>query len=148
MYERILLPTDGSESAAAALDHALDISRQYDAELHVLHVVSAAYAEAGPGHTTAIEALETHGKETLEEIAERARNAGVMVTTEQRHGEPHRVIVEYADDSDADLVVMGTHGRTGLQRYLLGSVTEKVVRTSDVPVLTVRHEGEEEETEE
>jgi len=67
------------------------------------------------------------------------------MVSEQRHGEPHRVIVEYANEEDCDLVVMGTHGRTGLQRYLLGSVTEKVVRTCDVPVLTVRHEGEVEE---
>jgi nucleotide-binding universal stress UspA family protein len=145
MYERILLPTDGSESADAALDHAMDIARQYDAELHVLHVVSAAYAEAGPGHATAVETLESHGQETLAEIAERARDAGVVVATEQRQGQPHRSIVEYAKDADVDLVVMGTHGRTGLQRYLLGSVTEKVVRTCDVPVLTVRHDGEESE---
>jgi len=144
MYQRILLPTDGSASADAALDHALDIARQYDADLHVLHVVSAAYAEAGPGHATAVEALEEHGEETFERIREQADAAGVDVATEQRHGEPHSVIVEYAADADCDLAVMGTHGRTGLQRYLLGSVTEKVVRTSDVPVLTVRHDEAEE----
>ncbi|GAB3685762.1 universal stress protein [Salinarchaeum chitinilyticum] len=142
MYERILLPTDGSESADAALDHALDIAAQYDAELHVLHVVSAAYAEAGPGHATAIEAMEQHGEETFDRIAERVEAAGVRLTTEQRHGEPHTSIVEYANEAGVDLVVMGTHGRTGLQRYLLGSVTEKVVRTSDVPVLTVRYDEE------
>ncbi|AGN01776.1 universal stress protein uspa-like protein [Salinarchaeum sp. Harcht-Bsk1] len=141
MYQRILLPTDGSESAHAALDHALDIARQYDAELHVLHVVSAAYAEGGPGHATAVEALEEHGEETFERIRERTEALDVETACEQRHGEPHAVIVEYADDADCDLTVMGTHGRTGLQRYLLGSVTEKVVRTSDVPVLTVRHGG-------
>jgi len=145
MYERILLPTDGSESADAALDHALDLARQYDAELLVLHVVSAAYAEAGPGHANAIGALEEYGEETFDEIAERAEAAGVRMTSEQRHGEPHQVITEYATEAGADLVVMGTHGRTGLQRYLLGSVTERVVRTSDVPALTVRYDGEAEE---
>src|SRR6056297_3258076 len=98
MYERILLPTDGSESAGAALDHAVDIAQQYDADLHVLHAVSAAYAEGGPSHATAVEALEEHGEETFDAIRERTEDVGVQTTCEQRHGEPHAVIVEYADD--------------------------------------------------
>lgn len=150
MYDRILVPTDGSESADRALDHALNIAGQYGAELHVLYVIASSYTEAGPSHAVAVDALEEHGATTLDAVGDRARAAGVQFVTEQRHGEPHRQIVEYADEEDIDLVVMGTHGRTGIERYLLGSVTEKVVRTSDVPVLTVRyqedaaeeHEGE------
>jgi len=57
-------------------------------------------------------------------------------------GEPYESVLDYADEHDIDIIVMGTHGRTGLDHHLLGSVTEKVVRTSDVPVLTVRASGE------
>jgi len=60
------------------------------------------------------------------------------VTTETRRGEPYRTILDYADEAVVDVIVMGTHGRRGLDRYLLGSVTEKVVRAATVPVLTIR----------
>jgi len=64
----------------------------------------------------------------------------VSVVTAVRTGAPYERILDYADQEGADMVVMGTHGRTGVDRYLLGSVTEKVVRTADIPVLTVRAE--------
>jgi nucleotide-binding universal stress UspA family protein len=67
----------------------------------------------------------------------------VDIETVLRQGAPHTTILEYADEADVDLIVMGTHGRSGIHRYLLGSVTERVVRTADAPVLTVRMEREE-----
>jgi nucleotide-binding universal stress UspA family protein len=72
-----------------------------------------------------------------------ASTGEVDLTTAVESGTPHSVILRYADEADADLVVMGTHGRTGVERYLLGSVAEKVVRLSDVPVMTVRADEDE-----
>jgi nucleotide-binding universal stress UspA family protein len=82
---------------------------------------------------------EAYGTDLVERVADRFGD--VQTRTEVRSGNPHETILDYTDEHDIDLVVMGTHGRTGLDRYLLGSVTEKVVRTSDVPVLTVRGDG-------
>lgn len=139
MYQRVLVPTDGSEGAESAVDHAIDIAKTYGAELHVLYAVDTASLSVEVNTATVIENLEAEGAEITGEVAERAEAAGVeRVQTEVIHGIPHETILDYAEDSAADLVVMGTHGRTGLDRYLLGSVTEKVVRKSDVPVLTVR----------
>jgi nucleotide-binding universal stress UspA family protein len=82
--------------------------------------------------------LRERAESVVESVAERAADAGVETVTAVEPGVPDDVVVEYAADHDCDLVVMGTHGRTGLQRYLLGSVTERTVRRSSVPVLTVR----------
>lgn len=139
MYDEILVPTDGSDAATRALDHALDIAGQYDARIHALYVVDAnAYSTLEAGTDVVITALEEEGNEAIEAVADRAAAAGVETVTEVTTGTVHRTIIEYADDHDIDLIVMGTHGRRGLDRYLLGSVTEKVVRASDVPVLTIR----------
>jgi nucleotide-binding universal stress UspA family protein len=78
-----------------------------------------------------------HGQRFVETAAESVGD-DVAVETVVLDGNPYERILDYAEESDADLIVMGTHGRTGVDRYLLGSVTEKIVRTSDVPVLTVR----------
>lgn len=139
MYERILVPTDGSIGVERAVEHAIDLARTYDAELHALYVVNVASLSAEVNSRAVTENFEELGERATEAVAEQAADAGIEdVTTEVVHGIPHRTILEYAGDNDVDLVVMGTHGRTGLDRYLLGSVTERVVRTSDVPVLTVR----------
>ena len=148
MYERILVPTDGSSGVERAVEHAVDLARTYGAELHVLNVVNIASLSAGVNSEAVVENLEDQGEELTYRVAEQATDAGVEdVTCEVTHGIPHQAILDYAEEEDVDLVVMGTHGRTGLEHYLLGSVTEKVVRTSDVPVLTVRA-SEESDTEE
>jgi nucleotide-binding universal stress UspA family protein len=139
MYDRILVPTDGSSGADRAVEHAVDLATTYGAELHVLYVVNVASLSAEVHSPQVVENFEEEGGEITYEVAERAANAGVEdVREEVVHGVPHEAILEYADEEGMDLVVMGTHGHTGLDRYLLGSVTEKVVRSSDVPVLTVR----------
>ncbi|MFW6385169.1 MAG: universal stress protein, partial [Halodesulfurarchaeum sp.] len=84
------------------------------------------------------EELEAEGERALESVRRRAERADVDVSTSLERGVPHKKIVEYVDDHDIDLVVMGTHGRTGLDRFLIGSVTEKVLRSADVPLLIVR----------
>jgi nucleotide-binding universal stress UspA family protein len=138
VYDRILFPTDGSDGAATALDHALDLAAVHDAAIHVLFVVDTTYLGGGAADATTVESLHTAGDRAVEEAAERVRERGLDVTTETRRGEPYRTILDYADEAVVDVIVMGTHGRRGLDRYLLGSVTEKVVRAATVPVLTIR----------
>ncbi len=139
MYSEILFPTDGGPASQAALDHALDHAERYDARLHTLYVVdTTAYASLDAGAETVISALRQEGETALQAVAERADDAEVSVVSEIISGSPHKQLLEYADTNNIDLIVMGTHGRTGLDRYLLGSVTERVVRSADMPVLTVR----------
>ncbi|MFB6105924.1 MAG: universal stress protein [Halobacteriaceae archaeon] len=138
MYEHILVPTDGSEGSERAVAEAIGLAQTFGATIHAVYVVDAASIPSGIDASMTYDALEEYGEEVLEDVAERAREADVEVETEVVSGSPHAAIVDYAESHDVDLVVMGTHGRRGLDRYLLGSVTEKVVRTSPAPVLTVR----------
>lgn len=145
MYSEILLPTDGGPASQAAVDHAVGLAEQYDARLHALYVVdTTAYASLDAGVETVLSALREEGETAVEAVEERADAAGVSAVSEIVPGAPHREITKYAATNDIDLIVMGTHGRTGLDRYLLGSVTERVVRTAESPVLTV-HAPEAEE---
>ena len=140
MYDAILFPTDGSEGANAALSHALALAETFDATLHVLYVADSNRDSVTTVGREVVDALETEGQSVVDDVVERARTAGVSTVDEVVQGGPHRTIVDYADARDVDVIVMATHGRTGLDRYLLGSVTAKVVRTSPVPVLTVKME--------
>ncbi|KOX97289.1 universal stress protein [Halorubrum tropicale] len=144
MYSEILVPTDGSPASDAAIEHAIDLADRYDARLHALYVVDgAAYSSLEAGAEIVVEALESEGEEATTRVAEAAADAGVECVTSVTSGTAYRSIHDYVDDHDIDVVVMGTHGRKGIDRYLLGSVTERVVRTSDVPVLTVRQSTDE-----
>jgi nucleotide-binding universal stress UspA family protein len=140
-YDDILIPTDGSECAAAAIDHGLAIAEQYDATVHAVSVVDVRALTSSddiPPQTQLLEQFEERSEKATEAVAERAREAGLDATTEVRDGVPARSLIDYADENDVDLIAMGTHGRTGFQRYFLGSTTAKVVRTADMPVLSVR----------
>ena len=140
MYGRILLPTDGSDANSRAVEQAVGLARETGAGLHVLFVLED-IPYAPEMMDDAVEGqLREIGEAAIEEIEERAEAAGVDLVTEMRKGVPHETILEYAEEAGVDAVVMGTHGRSGLDRYLLGSVTERVVRSAEVPVLTVRME--------
>ncbi|WP_137286159.1 universal stress protein [Halorussus salinisoli] len=139
MYDRILVPADGSDQSERAFEQALELARTYDAEIHVLNVVDVSALAGEFDAVNVVDQLEESGRKITQKLRERAEDAGIdRVQTEVVEGVPYETILDYADGNDVDLVVMGTHGRTGLDRYLLGSVTERVVRKSDVPVLTVR----------
>lgn len=141
MYHDVLFPTDGSEGASAALEHAIDHALTYDATLHVLYVVEETYPAVEAGPADILDDLRAEGEAALENARKRATEAGVeSVRGSVTGGSPYRNILQYAEEQGVDLIVMGTHGRRGVDRYLLGSVTEKVVRTADCPVLTVRAE--------
>jgi nucleotide-binding universal stress UspA family protein len=134
MLDDILVPTDGSESAATAVSYASDLANTYGATVHTLCVADARTLENAPHR----ERMRADRADLAERTCAEFAAAGVQATQAVRTGVPHRAILEYATEAGVDLVVMGTHGRTGVERYLLGSVTEKVVRLSDVPVLTVK----------
>lgn len=136
MYDRILLPTDGSPGAERAIRHAVGLTGRYDATLHALSVVDGGGVPIVGGEDVEDE-LTARGTRALEAVRERAARADVPVVGDLAWGEPAREIQRYVDDAGIDLVVMGTRGRTGLERRLLGSVTERVVRSAGAPVLTV-----------
>ncbi len=141
MYDDILVPTDGSPAAAAAIDHAVDLAQTYGGRVHALYVVDAsAFASIDAGSEMVVDALEQEGEQAVEAVAERADAAGVETETHVVSGTAYRGILDYIESEGIDLVVMGTHGRRGIERFLLGSVTERVVRSAEVPVLTVRSE--------
>lgn len=137
MYDQILFPTDGSDTARAAFDYALDVAATHDATVRVLYVADTTRTSATRISGDVVDVLEQEGIDIVDEAARRAEGRDVTVLTDVYQGEPGETIVEYADEFDVDLVAMATHGRSGLKRYLLGSVTERVVRTASVPVLTV-----------
>mgnify|MGYP002761347320 FL=1 len=139
MYDTILVPTDGSDQSDAALDHALELSGPHDSEVHVLYVADTNRDSLTTQRGEVVDALEQEGDRVVSEALDRVA-AGVDVVDAVETGDPVETILDYADAVDADLVVMGTHGRRGLDRYLLGSTTERVVRLASVPILTIREE--------
>lgn len=138
MYEAVLFPTDGSDGTVVALEHALDIATAHDATLHVLNVANTTRDSVTRIRGEVVDVLEQEGERIVEEAAESARERGIETVTEVLQGEPARTIVEYADARDIDTIVMPTRGRRGLERLLLGSTAERVVRSATVPVLTIR----------
>lgn len=140
-YERVLVATDGSPASERAIREALDLAVANDASVHVLYVLeTASFAPVGGEATLDGMAgvLENEGEKALEEVADRAAARGITVERALVEGRPSAEITGYAERADCDVIVMGTHGRGGLNRLLLGSVAEKVVRTASMPVLTVR----------
>ncbi|MFB6105922.1 MAG: universal stress protein [Halobacteriaceae archaeon] len=139
MFERILVPTDGSDAMDPVVEYAVDLALESGAALHVVSVVDAVAADMEAPVDLVDGAFERQARDAVDAVRDRAVERGVVdVSTTVARGRAHEEIVACAADRDVDLVVMGTHGRTGLNRYLLGSVAERVVRTAPVPVLTVR----------
>jgi nucleotide-binding universal stress UspA family protein len=138
---RVLVPTDGSDAAEAAVDHAVAVAEACGATVRVLSVVDtralAAQSELAPSDVM-LESLEERSEHAVNEVAERCEAAGLSVETAVARGAPSRAVCEDAAENNADLVVMGTRGRSGLDRVLLGSVTERTVRHAPVPVMAVR----------
>lgn len=137
-FGTVLVPTDGSGAANVAADHGVALAGATDAAMHVVHVVDLTAVPGEFRSSEVLNALEEAGQQAVDDVIDRTEDAGLRsVEASVLSGTPARAILDYADERDIDLIVMGTHGRTGLERYLLGSVTEKIVRVADVPVLTV-----------
>lgn len=138
MYRRVLLAVDGSPGTEAAVDAALDLATSYGAGLEALYVVDSSAVPLDAHSRRLLQEREDWARETLDAVVDRAAAADVdPVTGAVRRGVPHRVILDYVDERDCDLVVVGTHGREGVERFVLGSVSERVIRLSPVPVLAV-----------
>ncbi|APD08995.1 MULTISPECIES: universal stress protein [Thermus] len=142
MYRTILMPTDGSPCSFQALEHGLSLAKALGAKVHFLYVLeNPAQAiwiapESVPYGLELLEDLKKAGEEAIRKALDLAREKGVEATGEVKEGTPIPTIVEAA--KGFDLLVMGTHGRTGLDKLLLGSVTEGVLHRVSVPVLVVR----------
>lgn len=140
--KKILVPTDHSDAAESALDYAIAFAKSVGAEVTVLHAYDiplAAFPEGIPVDTAdLVTALVNAARESLAACVTKRKDCGVKVTPILKPGDARDVIHEVAAEIGADLIVMGTHGRRGIARALLGSVAENVVRMADRPVLTVR----------
>ena len=152
MYEKILVPTDGSTVAESAVEHALDVAETYGAEVHALYVVDVDSMSLALG-AEQLDRIETGRFDEMDEVheqadeatgyvADRADERGLEVVEHISSGRPHEKVASYAEGNDIDLVVMGSHGRSGVKRALLGSVTERTLRETHVPVLVVDVRGE------
>jgi nucleotide-binding universal stress UspA family protein len=146
MYDDILLPYDGSDGAGAILGHAASIAHWADATVNVLFVADTNQTSVSVVGTHAVDGLVNRGEEVVAEAAEALDSYGVAHETDVVQGNPAPTVVEYAETYDQDLIVVPTHGRTGLSRYLVGSVAEKIVRLATTPVLTARMHPDEELT--
>ena len=136
MFKRILVPTDFSEASLEPLDCAVDLAKRYEGELFLLHVVEPVYY-AVPAIEVIAEQRE-FARAELARLVETLAARNVKCHTLLRTGTPYLEIVDAARQNAADVIVMATHGRTGFSHIVMGSVAEKVVRTSACPVLTVR----------
>jgi nucleotide-binding universal stress UspA family protein len=147
MFDTIVVATDGSDSVQRAVSVAVDVAARFDAEVHAVYVVDAGEVESSPDtvREDLRDALDDQGRDALDRVSDAARDrdGDLDVSIEVREGRPASEIDAYARSVDADLVAMGTRGRHGENRFLIGSVAERVVRTCPVPVLTVRQLTEE-----
>ncbi|MEP6860338.1 MAG: universal stress protein [Deltaproteobacteria bacterium] len=139
----ILVPIDFSEGSAAALDYAVGLARKLDAKICLLNVIGVQVlgAEYGmPVAASTIELIYSTNQQALDKLVAANKDKVSFARTLLEAGDPRTTIEAVAKKVDADLIVMGTHGRRGLRRMLLGSVAETVVRTAPCPVLLVRAE--------
>lgn len=137
MIDTAVIATDGSASVTRAVDVALDLARRFDADVHALYVVDTGEVNSSPEmlREELRDALEVQAEDALAGVSDRTDRE---VVTAVREGNPAAEITEYAREQDADLVAAGTRGRHGENRFLIGSVAERIVRSCPVPVLTVR----------
>lgn len=146
MYDRILVPTDGSTNAGRAIEHAITIAEGEGAMIHGLHVINTGSYTGLPIETSAEQVrdiLTEEAEAAIETLEDAAETAGIKVDSHIVEGAPAKTIVSKADELDCDLIVMGTTGRTGLRRLLIGSVTESVLRHATVPVVVVPNPAQE-----
>jgi len=138
MYDRILLPIDGSDGARWTIDHVADIAAAQDASVTALFVADTTLDSVTRIQGDVVDSLVETGEEIVGEAGTVLASSGIDYETDVVSGGPARTIVDYADRYGFDLIAMPTHGRTGISRRLLGSVTETVIRLSQIPVLTIR----------
>lgn len=140
MYDRILIPTDGSEGIQEVLPHGIDIAQHHAATVHSIYVVDRRHYLSAPDDTKEeiLASLRAEGDKSIADIREKLETGDLDVVVDVREGIPYREILAYIEENDIDLVVLGTHGRTGRDRLVhLGSVTERVLKNADIPIFVV-----------
>jgi nucleotide-binding universal stress UspA family protein len=143
-FKKILCPIDFSDNSFTALDYATDFAKQNNSQLILLHVIDNPLADQyGPKRQNFYAEVEHAVEWSQQKLAETAHThaAGVSCDAIAKRGNPYEEIIDFANTQQIDLIVMSTHGRTGPQRLLIGSVAEKIVRTAPCPVLTVRQKA-------
>lgn len=146
--EKILVPTDFSECSQPALSYGCALAARFGSELHLIHacpepamLIAEAASMGGVGFVQQAESCRKAADEQLSQLPPDDWDNGRPVVRVTKAGSPHYEILRYAADNDVDLIVIGTHGRSGLMHVLMGSVAESVVRKAPCPVLTVKPEG-------
>jgi nucleotide-binding universal stress UspA family protein len=136
-WGNILLPTDGSKYCRAATEKAIDLTKSYDGRLNVISVVDVTeeFQTEAPG---IVEKLVHEAKKIVNDIKISAGAHGVKAETFVKEGDTYRIITEFSEKENVNVIVMGSHGRTGIRRLLMGSITEKVIGYSPCPVLIVK----------
>jgi nucleotide-binding universal stress UspA family protein len=146
MYNRILLPLDGSPLAEQALPHTIALAERFQSELILLQVLIKLPRDARTTEAffrRAEEAQNVLVREYLERIAASVQEHGITVQVITIEGRPHFQILQYAETNQVDLIVMCSRGQSGLSRWMIGSVSDRVMRGADVPVLLVRAQKKE-----
>lgn len=148
VQSNILLPTDFSNYAHHALKYAVALAKRYHAAVHVANVIDPAIAATGSphglwitqtDHENLLAAVQRHATERLGHLQHRIENAGVQAQCHLLHGRPAHEIIRVAETHQCSLIVIATHGRTGFDHLVFGSVAEQVVRESPMPVFTIKH---------
>ncbi|HII93862.1 MAG TPA: universal stress protein [Methanosarcina sp.] len=141
-FKRVLIATDGSENAEKAASYGMYLAKVACAEVHVLYVISTQHAVTTRTVKSWSEGLEEYlkdkGRIAIGNVEKMGEKAGVKVKSVFLKGIPADKILEYAQENNIDLIVVGTHGLTGIKKFLIGSIAEKVVRHSRVPVMVIR----------
>jgi len=140
--KKILIPTDFSQLSYSALQFVTSTSAFRDATIYVMHVIdndpALAFHTVDLNSETILRDVEEKAKKSLGKFIREITKIGVKPSLVVRRGDPHKEIIKFAKEKDVDLIALATHGRTGLAHMLIGSIAEKVVRYSPVPVLTVK----------
>ena len=142
--KKILVPTDFSEYSKSALPYAVDLAKKYNARMVILHIfdeelLSPIFFEAGGSAKEYYDRLQNRFEAAIDDFLSGVDTENVEVEAQLGNGTPFVEIIRFARENGVDLIIMGTHGRSGIAHALLGSVTEKVVRKSPCPVMVVRH---------
>ncbi|OGW58940.1 MAG: hypothetical protein A2Y48_08535 [Nitrospirae bacterium RIFCSPLOW2_12_42_9] len=143
-FGKILFPTDFSESAENASRYALSLAKKYASKVYVIHVIEpfTYTTEFGLDFSAQLKEMEASARRLLDDIAASIKKTNLDVESVLITGEPFVEIIKYARKEQVDLIVMATHGRSGIEHMLMGSVAEKVVRKSPCPVLTIKKSGQ------
>lgn len=143
LFQKIVLATDGSEYSANVVKYAIELAKISEAKIYAIYVVDTGVFTSIPmdvAWTNMYELLKQEGNVATNQVESEAMAANIEVESITVEGHPAEEIIKLAEDKSADIIVMGTLGKSGLDRFLLGSVAEKVSRTSRIPVMIVRGE--------